>query len=133
MKIEHLPDAELDVMKALWESSSPLKASEIAKRLSEKHSWKVPTVHALLSRLEEKGFVFADRASYFHRFSATVTEEEYLASESAKLLRRSGTKLPALVAALMNSDEITDEEIEELSLLIDEKRKGYKSTKETLK
>ena len=59
MKLERLPDGELDIMKELWREGRALKASEIAKLLAPKHSWKVPTVHVLLSRLEEKGFVTA--------------------------------------------------------------------------
>ena len=124
MKTERLPDAELDIMKELWKSETPLKASEIAKRLSEKHSWKVPTVHALLSRLEEKGFICADRSSYFHRFSATVTEADYITAESTELLKKSGTRLPAMVAALIDTDEITDDELNELSALIEAKMKA---------
>ena len=133
MKIERLPDAELDIMKELWKSEVPLKASDIAKRLSEKHSWKVPTVHALLSRLEDKGFVIADRSSYFHRFCAAVTESEYISAESVQLLKKSGAKLPAMVAALMDSEDITDEELSELSALIDAKLKDIREKRKTSK
>lgn len=133
MKIERLPNAELDIMKELWNSDSPLKASDIAKRLCEKHSWKVPTVHALLSRLEDKGFVLADRASYFHRFSAAVSETEYIAAESAALLKKSGAGLPAMVAALIDSDDVTNEELCELSALISAKINTIREKKEESK
>lgn len=133
MKTERLPDAELDIMKELWKSTVPLKASDIAKRLSEKHSWKVPTVHAFLSRLEEKGFVTVDRSSYFHRFLAAVSETDYIASESSALLQKSGTRLPTLVSALMDSDDVTDEELNELSALIDAKLKALREKRRETK
>ncbi len=133
MKIERLPDAELDIMKVLWKSDAPLKASDIAKRLSEKHSWKVPTVHAFLSRLEDRGFIIADRSSYFHRFSAAIGEAEYISAESVQLLKKSGTKLPEMVAALIDSEGITDDELRALYALIDEKMKALKETNEDSK
>lgn len=133
MKTERLPDAELDIMKELWKSTVPLKASDIAKRLSEKHSWKVPTVHAFLSRLEEKGFVTVDRSSYFHRFLAAFSEADYIASESSALLQKSGTRLPTLVSALMDSDDVTDEELNELSALIDAKLKALREKRRETK
>jgi len=126
MKMERLPDSELDIMKELWKSDSPLKAGDIAKRLAPKHSWKVPTVHALLSRLEEKGFVCADRSSYFHRFSPAVTEGDYIASESSVLLEKSQKRLPDLVCALMDFHDVSDEELRELSALIDARLESLK-------
>lgn len=121
MKLEKLPEGELDVMKVLWQSDAPMKAGDIAKSLAPKHSWKVPTVHKLLSRLEEKGLVSADRTAYFHRFSPAVSESEYISGESTALLKKSGARLPQMVAALIDSNGVTDEELNELSRLIDER------------
>ncbi len=130
MKIERLPDAQLDIMKELWKSEKPLKASEIAKNLSEKHAWKVPTVHVLLSRLLEKGLVLADRSSYSHRFSAAISEKDYMQSQSSTLLEKSGTRIHTMFAALIDSADITDEELCELSRLLDEKMKEIREKKE---
>lgn len=129
MKLERLPDGELDIMKELWREGRALKASEIAKLLAPKHSWKVPTVHVLLSRLSEKGFVEADRSGYSHKFSALVSENDYFAAESANLAKKTGGKLHAMFAALIDSADITDEELSELSALLDAKMKEIKKAK----
>ena len=131
MKLERLPDGELDIMKELWREGRALKASEIAKLLAPKHSWKVPTVHVLLSRLEEKGFVTADRSGYSHKFSSRVSEADYISSESAHLAKKTGGKLHAMFAALIDSADITDEELTELSALLDAKMKEIKKAKKT--
>ena len=46
-----LPDAELEVMKALWSLGDyPAHTGDIAQKLDK--SWKAPTLLKLLSRLE---------------------------------------------------------------------------------
>lgn len=126
MKKERLPAAELDIMKVLWESKDPLRAGEIAKKLANEHSWKTPTVHKLLSRLEEKGFVSADRTSYYHKFSSRVSEAEYISGQSQALLENAGKRLPQMVAALIDSYDVTDEDLNELSELIEDRIRQLK-------
>ena len=58
---ERLADAELDVMRVLWQSSVPLRASEIVKQLDASRSWKTQTAHVILNRLEAKGFVIKNK------------------------------------------------------------------------
>ncbi len=129
MILEKLSDAEHDIMKVLWDSEKPLKASEITKILSEKHSWKVPTVHVLISRLTEKGFISVDKSSYSHYFAPSVSEEEYLASESEQLLIKAGGKLHKMFAALIDSANVSDEELSELSAMLDAKMKEIEKEK----
>ena len=60
-----LPDAELEVMKALWSLGDyPAHTGDIAQKLDK--SWKAPTLLKLLSRLEERGFV-ADQGGTLQR------------------------------------------------------------------
>ena len=129
MKIEKLPDAELDIMKVLWRNETALKASEIVKKLSDKYSWKVPTAHVLLSRLAEKEFVGVDKSAYSHKFFAKVTEKDYFANESADLIKKAGGRLPMMFASLIESEEVTDEELLELSQMLDKRLKAIKDKK----
>lgn len=124
-KIERLPDAEHDIMTVLWNSDTPLRAGEIVKILSElqSRSWKTQTAHVLLNRLCDKGFISADKDDYYHRFTPVITEEEYRASESQSLLRRIfGGSVKSMVASLIDTDDVTDDDIAELSELLERKR-----------
>ena len=118
---EALTDAELDIMRVLWKSEKPLRASEITKKLSGERSWKSQTAHVLLGRLEEKGFVEADKSGYFHTFRAKLGEGDYFASESGALLRRVGGSFKSLVASMIETDGVTHDELRELKALLDEK------------
>ena len=121
---ERLADAELDIMRVLWQTRTPLRAAEIVKKLSQTRSWKTQTAHVLLGRLEDKGFVKADRSEYFHTYKAIVSEKDYFASESDAFVRRLGSSVKATVASLISTADISAEELAELEALIRVKRNG---------
>ena len=54
---ETLPDAELDVMMALWDIGRPAIVSEIHRAVSKKRKCTKTAVHVLLDRLAGKDFV----------------------------------------------------------------------------
>lgn len=126
-KIERLPDAELDIMIALWNSTVPMRAGDIVRKLSETRSWKTQTAHVLLNRLCDKGFISADKDDYYHRFSPIITEEEYKASESDSLLKRIfGGSVKTMLASLIDTDKVTDDDILELTEMLEKKRAEIK-------
>lgn len=126
-KIERLPDAELDIMIVLWNSTAPMRAGDIVKKLSETRSWKTQTAHVLLNRLCDKGFISADKDDYYHRFSPIITEEEYKASESDSLLKRIfGGSVKTMLASLIDTDKVTDDDILELTEMLEKKRAEIK-------
>ena len=120
---ERLSDAEIDIMKVLWKTGEALSAREIVKSLSENRAWKTQTAHVLLSRLEQKGFIFADRSGYSHKFSAAVSEEEYLVSESVQLCDKVGKSVPSMVATLIVSHGLSANDITELSEILENQRR----------
>lgn len=113
-----LPDAELEVMKALWSLERyPAHTGEIAARLDK--SWKAPTLLKLLSRLEERGFVKREKEGRNNLYTPLVRREDYLSAESRAFLQRlHGGSLPSLVAALMDSRAISRRDLEELEEIL---------------
>lgn len=121
IRYEPITDAELDIMRALWQSGRSMRVSEIVEKLSETRSWKTQTAHVLLGRLEEKGFVTADRTGYFHTFKPKIKETEYFLSESNALIDRVGGSVKSMVASMIDADGISHEEIAELAKILEEK------------
>ena len=130
MENERLSDAEVAIMRVLWESGKPMKAGEIVKALANTHSWKTQTAHVLLSRLCAKGYADADRSGYFHKFFPIISEEEYLVSESVQLCGKVGRTVPAMVATLITADGISETELDELTQLLEAKKKQLQEKKE---
>ena len=123
-RFERLADAELDIMRVVWKSEKPLKASEITKLLSGERSWKTQTAHVLLSRLCDKGYLNVDKSTYSHTFSPEISSEQYFAAESEMLIGRLGGSIPSLIASLIDTSSVSDEEIEEIEKLLAAKKEG---------
>lgn len=132
MENERLSDAELAIMRVLWQKKKPMRAGEIVKELADSHSWKTQTAHALLSRLCAKGYVDADRSGYFHKFYSLVSQDDYVVSESVQLCGRVGGSVPSMVATLITADSISETELEELTQLLEAKKKQLQKEKEEL-
>ena len=116
--LSHLPDAELEVMQALWALDHyPAHTADIAQKLSR--DWKAPTLIKLLSRLEERGFVEGRKEGRANVYSPKVPREDYLAAESRSFLNRlHGGSLSSLVAALAPEARLTSDDVKALEALL---------------
>lgn len=121
-KIQHLPDAELEVMQALWACQPPADREEIDLRLRDKHPMAPTTLLTLLSRLGEKGFLRTEKAGRRTRYTPLVSRRAYLAQQSSRFLQQlCGGSLTAFAEALCDSG-LTREELAELRALLEEDR-----------
>ena len=117
--IRRLPDAELEVMQALWACQTPASRADVALLLNESHPLAPTTLLTLLSRLAEKGFVRIEKAGRGSNYSPLVTREEYLASQSRRFLDKlCGGSLSTLATALCSSG-LTKEELAQLRDLLE--------------
>ena len=80
-KIKRLPDAELEIMNALWDADAPLTAAELETALPGPPRART-TLLTLLARLEEKGCVNREKQGRGYLYTATLTRSEYLPAES---------------------------------------------------
>ena len=117
-QLARLPDAELEVMQALW-SLGEYRAhtADIAARLHR--DWKAPTLLKLLSRLEERGFVRGEKAGRVNLYTPLVEREAYVEEESRSFLERlHGGSLSSLVAALCPDTRLTEEDVAALERIL---------------
>ena len=78
----NLGQLERTVMQALWDAGEPQSAYDLLPGLPPADSGRplaVTTVLTVLSRLEKKGFVRADRTARPHRYVATASREDHVA------------------------------------------------------
>ena len=115
INIKRLPDAELEIMNALWGAGHSLTRAELQQLLAARE-WASTTLLALLSRLEEKGFVARQKQGRGYLYTAAVSRQDYLPVESRSLLGRMfGGSAKSLVAALVETDALSQQDIRELS------------------
>ncbi len=120
---EKISEAELVVMEALWEQS-PLTANDVADRVTAARDWSAQTVKTLSSRLMAKDVIAADQDGRRFLYRPLVAREDYVASESGRLVNRLfGGRVSPLVAQLASQDQLSDDDIAELEAIL----KGLKS------
>ena len=120
--LRRLPDAELEIMKELWAAGEPLTRAALEQRLTRRH-WSSTTLLALLTRLEEKGHVTREKQGRGYLYTAALTREEYLPVESRSALGRMfGGSAKNLVAAMAETNTLTDAEIDELAAYLEQLR-----------
>ena len=118
--MEKITDCELEVLKVLWTSDSALPLSVIRSTLQATMDWEAATIKTLLARLVSKSAVLQEKREVFY-YSALVSEEEYNAWATARLINRLyKAKASNLVAALLNADGISQDDIDELRQMFSE-------------
>ena len=114
---DKITDSELEVMKVLWRSGEALPVNQIREALQRSRDWEPTTVKTLIGRLTAKGVIRQEKRGVFY-YSPLISEEEYNASATDSLIRRLYQgQAKNLVAALVRSDELTRDDIEELRAL----------------
>lgn len=111
---EKISDSELEVMRTLWEAGEPLPVSQIRKELQARKGWESTTVKTLVQRLCAKGCIAQEKRENFY-YRPLIQEEEYNAWATDHLIHklyRGSAK--SLVAALVHSESLTREDVEEL-------------------
>lgn len=110
-------DSEYELMKILWESDEPLTSAGVLERLGSR-DWKITTVATLLTRLCDKGAVSFEKRGRNHYYSPELKESEYKVSAAKSLISRIyNGSVKNLVASLYESDEIPEEDIDELKTM----------------
>ena len=112
--MEKITDSELEVLKVLWTSDSALPLSVIRSSLQATMEWEAATIKTLLARLVSKRAVLQEKREVFY-YSPLVTEKAYNTWVTARLINRLYKgKASNLVAALLNTDGISKDDIAEL-------------------
>ena len=113
---EKISDSELEVMRLLWEAGTPLPISDIRIALHERKGWEPTTVKTLVNRLLSKEVIAQEKRKVFY-YRPLLSQEEYKGWATHRLidkLYRGSAR--SLVAALVHSDSLSDEDIRELTV-----------------
>lgn len=119
--IMELTKSELEVMNVLWQANRPLSRSEILT-LSTSKTWKDSSIHILLNGLlnknaiKEAGYVRSGK-TFGRLYAANISCQEYYAKNV--FAGSSKEVLPMLFSALIQSDGISPELINELKDMLE--------------
>ena len=116
-----ITEAEWAVMKVLW-GENPLTGNAVAERLEATQDWKPKTVKTLLTRLVDKQVLAFHKRGREYHYYPLIKEQACVKDASRTFLRRvfDGAVKPML-ATILESERLSDKEIQELKDLLEEK------------
>ena len=117
--IRRLPDAEQEVMQAIWACTAPVARTDIEEILLPEHPMAMTTLLTLLSRLADKGFVRIEKGERAAKYYPLVDKEAYLAQQSKHFVEKlCGGSISLFASALCHSG-LSKEDLKELQSLLE--------------
>ena len=118
-----ISEAELEVMKVIWEKS-PITAKEVVEKITVENAqdWQPETIKTLINRLLKKKIINFKIRSKHYLYYPKVAKDKILQKESQSFLNRyfSGS-LPVMVMNFIEQMDLSEEEIKELKNKLKEK------------
>lgn len=121
-KIPKISEAELDVMKIIWQHPN-INTNEVIEELSKTSTWSPKTIQTMLLRLIKKGALNHYKEGRVFVYTPNVAESDYVEIESRSFLNRfyNGT-LNSMVLNFLEKDKLSDDEISELYQILEERK-----------
>ena len=113
-------DAETEVLKKLWEEA-PLTSNEIIERMDGEGSSHPRTVKTLINRLLKKGALRHEEHNRKYLYYPTLSSDEFYHSRARSFLDKFfGGELSPLISMFSQTGELSEAEIKDLKMLINE-------------
>lgn len=117
--IRRLPDAELEVMQAVWDCIPPVSRADIESILNKTHLMATTTILTLLSRLVERKFLTIEKIGRSNCYTPVISKQDYLASQSKSFLDKLCRGDIRVFATALCDSGLSKEDIEELRRLLE--------------
>lgn len=120
-KVPKISESEWLIMKVIWDEN-PITSKRVVEVLSGSTKWKPKTIKTLLSRLVQKGAVGHENEGRGYLYYPLIEETVLVKAESKSFLKRvfRGALKP-MIATMVESENLSEEEIEELKRLLSKK------------
>ena len=126
-KLPHLPEAELEVMQAVWQLIPPVATPQIKQKLEQNRPWHSSALQTLLNRLIDRGFLNSEKHGKCRYYQPLVSESDYLAMENKRFLNRlHGNSITHFVSTLYDQQDLDEADLAELAAFLEAKKQQLK-------
>ena len=117
---EKLFDSEAKVMEIIWENT-PISAKEVSLIAAKTIGWNKNTTYTVIKKLIEKKAIERNEPNFI--CTSLVKKDDVRRTETASLLGRlfNGSK-KALFSALLEDEDLSAEDLDELRAMIDKRK-----------
>lgn len=118
-KLMKLFDSELKAMEIIWDNE-PISAKEVSLIANEQIGWNKNTTYTVLKKLEAKGYINRGEPNFI--CTSIIKREQAQLQETKTLIDKLfGGSKRALFSALISDENLSDEEIDEIRKMIEER------------
>ncbi len=112
-------DSEMKIMELIWRKE-PVSAKELSVLARDEIGWNKNTTYTVIKKVVEKGYVKREDPDFI--CTSLISKEEVRGSETRSLVDRLfGGSKKALFSALLEDEDLTDEDIAELREMIEKR------------
>ena len=110
-----LPDAEFDVMCAIWSVPAPTTTPVLMKIVGNEKGWRAPTLISFLVRLEDRGFIRSEKNGKERQYYPLVEKKEYMTEFTRRFLEQyHGGSLKSFLDTLAGDGNLSSTQFDEL-------------------
>jgi len=118
-----LTEAEWTIIKAVWQHE-PCAAPTIQEKLHRRTEWTYSTVRTIMDRMVAKGLLTAEKIRNLTLYRSAVTRQQAQRGELLYALKNAfNGALTPMVQSLLETGDLSAEELTELESLIKQKKK----------
>lgn len=117
-------ESEWAILQVVWKSQ-PCPAPMVQKALQKKKKWSYSTVKTIMDRMVKKGLLEKEKMCNLYLYSSAISELQAQKGEITRTIKRafSGTLTP-MMHFLLNNENISRDELDELERVIREKKRA---------
>ena len=114
-----LYDSEIKLMEIIWQSE-PVSAKAVSLRAEAEIGWNKNTTYTVIKKLIDKGYIKRTEPGFI--CTSLIQKSDVAKSEATELVDKlfAGSK-KALFSALLEDEQLSDNELAELRALIDKR------------
>ena len=110
-----LPDAEFDVMSAIWAGEPPVNTAYLMEAVGKSKGWKAPTLISFLVRLEDRGYISSEKKGKERLYSPVAEKDKYMQQVTADFVKHyHGGSFVHLMDVLFKDKSLSENDIDEL-------------------
>lgn len=112
---KRLPDAEFDVMCAIWSVPSPTTTPVLMRVIGNEKGWRAPTLISFLVRLEDRGFIRSEKNGKERQYYPLIDKSTYMSEFTKHFLDQYyGGSLKVLLDTLSGGGNLDAAHFDEL-------------------
>ena len=121
-----LTEAEWEIIQVVWERE-PCAAPEVQEELVARKKWTYSTVKTLMDRMVAKGLLTTERIRNLILYRAAISQQEAQRGELMRTVKRAfGGAFTPMMQFMLESDTLSQKELDELQGMIQKKRRQNK-------